>query len=215
LNILYYTINRWKVIKMINKNRFEQGLITFPQMNLLFRVRLMWRELATWTRAYLVSRFIGGSFYEEVFSKLFSIPQNFGQLFQLVLGVDIADQYVKLLSEHIILLRDYIEAQISGDENMANEKYRSLYQNADERAKFLASHNPFWTEMEWRNLFYTYLNRTIEEITSFLTGDYKTNISIFDRILAHADNLGDYFMTGIYSYMSYNNLGNPELGPSR
>jgi hypothetical protein len=164
--------------------------------------------MATWTRAYLVSRFIGVGFYQEVFSRLYKIPQDFGGIFQLIFGNKASEAFTQLLSTQIILKRDFIEAEISGNVNAANDNYTKLYQNANDMAIFLASINPFWDETQWRNLMYTYLNRTIEEITTFLTGNYSTNIDIYDRLLTHSDAIGDYLSQGIYNYMIFNQNSN-------
>lgn len=41
------------------KNRISEPTITFGQMNLLFQVRNLWRQLVTWTRAYLTNKHAG------------------------------------------------------------------------------------------------------------------------------------------------------------
>ncbi len=50
---------------------------------------------------------------------------------------------------------------------------------------------------------------TIEEITAFFTGDYKREIDIFDRLLHHTDNMGDYFTQGIINYITYRQQNTP------
>lgn len=189
---------------MLEICRMEQRPITFAYMNLVFKIREHWREMATWTRAYLISKFVGVGYHQEVFARLYDVPADLGSMFLLLFGNEIADQYVRLLSEHVVLLRDYIDSIAAGDETAANEKYAALYRNADERAAFLAGINRYWDETEWRNMLYTYLNLTFQEIRSFLTGEYRTNISIYDRLITHTENMGDYFTRGMYDFITYN-----------
>ncbi len=199
---------------MISKNRTEQT-ISFAQMNLLFRIRALLRDLATWTREYLISTFVTGSYNEEAFTRLYSIPTQLSTLLQYVFGNEASEKSIQLLSNHLILLREYIEALKSNNVDAANENYKNLYSNADELAKFLASINPFWNEVQWRNMFYTYLNRTVEEIAAFMTRDYKKNIDIFDRLLAHTESMGDYFTLGLYNYITFNQNNNITQSPTQ
>lgn len=188
---------------MIYKNRFIEPTITQGQMNFLFTIRVLWRDLATWTRAYLVNRYAGLAITEDVFNRLYEIPQEFGNILQFIFGYDNAQRFVQYVSQQIVQIRSLIEAVIEGDVNSVNLLTQQMYQLADERARFMTSINPFWDLTETRNLIYTYLQLTIDQITTLLTGDYKRNIDIFDRLLHHTDNMGDYFSQGLLNYITY------------
>lgn len=187
---------------MINTSRSNEQTINNAQMNLIFNTRILWRNLATWMRAYLVARFTGIDITEDIFQRLYEIPAEFGHIFRLVFGDQITDKYVQQLSSAIVLFKDFIESEITGNVEQANEIAKKLYQGADERAAFLASINPYWTETEWKNLIYIFYKYTFEEITSFLNGNPRS-IPIFDQILKHADRMGDYFSQGLFNYMTY------------
>lgn len=188
---------------MISINRYNEPTITYGQMNLIFHIRNLWREMATWTRAYLISRTTGMGSPEEVFNRLYRIPREFGNLLQLILGNQIAEQYVQFLSLQLVLIREIIDAQIAGDVDLVNEKVRQLYANAEERVNFITSANPFWDEAVVRNFIYTYHQYTLDEITAFLTGEYQMSIDIYDRLLQLADSIGDYFAQGLFNYITY------------
>ena len=174
---------------MININRFGEPTITYGQMNLIFHIRNLWREMATWTRAYLISRTTGMGSPEEVFNRLYRIPREFGNLLQLI---------------QLVLIREIIDAQIAGNADLVNEKVRQLYANAEERVKFITSANPFWDEAVVRNFIYTYHQYTLEEINAFLTGEFQLSIDIYDRLLQLSDSIGDYFAQGLFNYITYN-----------
>lgn len=188
---------------MIGSNRLNPPMIPYGASNLLFSVRSLWRDIVTWGRANLVSRYAGLNSANDEFERLYQIPQEFGNIFQLIFGYDNAQRFVQFLSQQIISVRSLIEAQMAGDINLVNQQVQQLYQSADEWAAFMTSINPFWDLTETRNLIYTFIQLTIEEITAFLAGDYKRDIDIYDRLLHHTDNMGDYFTLGIYNYITY------------
>lgn len=193
---------------MIGKNRFNEPTVTYGQMNLLIRIRTLWREMATWTWAYLLNKAAETEIAEDVFNRLYKIPQEFGNTIRLVMGNQIAERYVQLLSLQIVLIREIIEAQMAGNIDLVNEKVRQLYQNAEDRTKFIASINPYWDETVVRNLIYTYHQYTLEEISTLLSGDYQKNIDIYDRLLHHTDSIGDYFAQGLFNYLAYSPTNN-------
>lgn len=186
---------------MYIKNRMNEPTITLGQMNLLFSIRTLWRDLATWTRAYLVSRYAGIGLSEDVFNRLYRVPQEFGNVLRLIFGDQVAEQYTQLISRQLVIIREIIEAQMTGNIDLLNENVRQLYQNAADRAGYVASINPYWDETTVSSLIDTYLRYTLEEITTLLTGDYKRNIDIYDRLLSHADSMGDYFAEGLFKYL--------------
>jgi hypothetical protein len=186
-----------------NGSPVAEPTISLGQMNYLFKVRTLWREMATWTRAYLISRFAGQEIAEDVFQRLYRLPREFGDLMRLVYTDQIAEQYIQIISSQLVLTKEIIDAEIAGNTDLVNEKVRELYERTEGRSEFIASINPYWHEDDVRNLINTYHQYTLEEITTLLTGDYARNIDIYDRLLQHADLIGDYFVQGLYNYLAY------------
>ena len=187
---------------MIYRNRFNEPAITSGQMNLLFTVRNLWRDIATWSRAYMVNRSAGLEIAEEVFNRLYRIPPEFGNLLQYFIGYDNSVRFVQLLSQQMILTRSLLEAQISGNSDLANQIVQQMYQLTDERAAFMTSINPFWDQTEIRNQIYTFIQYSIEEMIAILSRDYAKDIEIYDRLLHHSDSMGDYFTQGLFNYIT-------------
>ncbi len=188
---------------MVFINRANEPTVTIGQMNLLFNIRSLWRDLATWSRAYMVNRTAGLPISNEVFNRWYRIPTEFGSLLQYFIGRDNAARFVQLLSQQIVLFRSILEAQLSGDQNLVNQLVQQTYELADERAAFMNSVSPFWDETEFRNLLYMFLQYNLEEMTAILSKDYTKDIDIYDRIIHHADNIGDYFTQGLINYLTY------------
>lgn len=192
---------------MICKDKLQESLITYGQMNIIFQARNLWREFVIWSRVYLISRVAGIGIAEDVFNRIYRIPMEFGDITRLIFGNQAAEVTVQQLSSTVVLFRELVDAMIAGNSDAASVLVQDLYKNADERAAYLASINPFWDETQWKYLIYTFYNYSFQEITSILTSDPK-NIDIFDRFLLYADIVGDYFAQGLFNYITYNTQNN-------
>lgn len=188
---------------MKSVSEFQGICIPSGQLNLIYEARTIWRDLATWIRAYLVSIYAGFGNKEAVKEKLSKIPMEFLNIFHVIFGDQIAEAYSTLLFHYITTLESLVEAQINGDANAVSEYTRQLYENADQRAAFLSKINPFWVETEWKNYLYQFIQLTIEESTTFLNKEYTRNIDVFDRILNLTAVMGDYFSKGLINYLTY------------
>jgi hypothetical protein len=125
--------------------------------NFLFSIRTLWRDMVTWGRAYMISRYARLANAEDEFNRLYEIPLEFGNIFELVFGYENAQTFMQYLSRQIIMIRSLVEAQMAGDVNLANQLVQQLYSLADERVAFMASINPFWNSYQVRNLIYNFL----------------------------------------------------------
>lgn len=181
----------------------QQECITPAQMNIIFNTRRFWREVAVWFRIYFRSRYLGIGNAEDVFERLYNLPNNFGEYLRLVFGDRFSDEYTLLLKQHIVILSELVTAHIDGDIDAVIENVNRLYQNGYERSRFLAAHNPFWNATDWRNLIDTYLQYTLEEANSFARDDHPTSIEQYERIIAHAHMIGDYYSQGLFNYIVY------------
>jgi hypothetical protein len=187
---------------MRRKNQYMGGCISLAQTQIIFNSRIFWRQLATWTRAYLNSRYLGIGIAEDVFGHLLNVPSELSSILRLTFGGEVSEKYYQLLTQQIIILRELITAQLDGNREAVGQNVDRLYRNGETRAAFLASLNPLWNEAEWKNMIDTYLNLTIEEANSFAIGNYSRNIEAFDNLTTQTDIMGDYFAHGLYHYIT-------------
>lgn len=178
------------------------GCISLAQMQIIFASRIFWRQLATWTRAYLNSRYLGIGIAEDVFGHLLNVITEFSGMLRLVYGGEISEKYYQLLMEHIIILRELITAQRNGNVEAMTQNVNRLYQNGEARAALIAPLNPIWNEPEWKKMIDTYNQLTITEANTFASGDYPGNIETYDKITEQTDIMGDYFAHGLYHYIT-------------
>lgn len=177
--------------------------ITYEQMNAIYQIGMFWFELVTWVRNYMFSRYTGLGNAEEVKARLMQVPAERVDVMRQIFGEQVSDDYVQLFYTYIDLIDGFITAQIENNADEIGRITRLLYQNADERAAMITSLNPaFWDETEWRNRLYTNLRSTLDESTTFLTGDYGRNIDIFRTLLDQAESTGNYLTQGLLHYLT-------------
>ncbi|MDF2657143.1 MAG: hypothetical protein K0R19_3617 [Bacillota bacterium] len=177
------------------------------QMNFIFRARMLWRDLATWLRAYKVSLYGGVGNSESLSQRLYQIPLEYGNMLRVFVGDEATEKYINLLSQYIILLQSLFIAQINNDVNLIDDLTKQIYRNTKERAALFAQMNPYWSQSEWITLMNAFTQMQIEEATTFLTQDYDRNIEIFDRILSLTTIMGDYFSEGLTFFFMLNPYG--------
>ncbi|HYE68015.1 MAG TPA: hypothetical protein VEA58_05345 [Anaerovoracaceae bacterium] len=184
------------------KRDFNPQCITYSQMNLIFNIRIAWRRLTTWTRAYIISRYVGIGTAEELFGRLYLEVQNFSDMIQVIFGREISRRNAGFLVQNTIILRDLITAHLEGNKEAVQQNLDRFYKNINETAVFLASINPYWSEDEWRDMLETYLQYTIEQANAFSEGEYKKEIEISDRHTDLINRMGDIFAQGLYDYLT-------------
>jgi hypothetical protein len=113
-------------------------------MNIILNSRIFWRKLATWSRAYLFSRFGRVGISEDIFGHLLNILAEFASMLRLVFGAEFAEKYYQLLVQNVVILRDLLNAQSANDIEAIYRNLELLYQNSDERAAYLSEMNPHW-----------------------------------------------------------------------
>ena len=181
--------------------------ITYEQMNDIYKIRMIWFELVIWVRTYMLSRFTGTGDPEVILARLKQAPVEYIETVTKYFENVNAEEYLQLFINYIDLIDAFITAMLENNTEELNQITRSLYHNADERANFVASFNPYWTPEEWRSRLLDNLITTIEEATTFLAGDYARNINIFTRLLDQAENTGILLTQGIFNYIiNYLNL---------
>ena len=186
-------------------SQLQEYNLTAGQLNLLFRLRIIWRDIATWMGAYLSYAFLNSDpeLKQAAANKLTDLPITYANVFRLYFGNEVADKHTVLMSNYTKLLMSLIDATKAGDTNAINEYTNQINQNIDERVDFLTTINPFWEKSIMSNLLTGFNNMTINEINAFANKDYQSSIDLFSSLLSYSDKMGDYFANGILEYFTY------------
>lgn len=174
--------------------------------NIVFRGRILWRNLSTWLNTYLIIKTLKADAELEavIVDKLLSISADFVNLVRTFFGDKAADEYAILLSNYVKLFMALIDALVEGNSRVANEVVKQIYENVDERTEFLSALNPYWDKTTLQNYIFNFTDMKVKEINSFTSKQYKDSIDIYDRILSYSTSLGDFMAKGIKDYLTYN-----------
>jgi hypothetical protein len=175
--------------------------ITPGEMNLIFRARLIWRNLATWMLIYLASLFGNYGNQQEIRDQIYTLPEDYVNVIKMVFGEKVAEHYSTLLTVYVANLVTFYESMRNGNQNEIDAHIRSLRDSIDQRAAFLAQINPYWQEGTWRMLLHGANNMLIEMAITYMQKEYKKNIDVYSRLLDHTNIIGDYFSQGIMNYL--------------
>jgi len=187
---------------MIYKAQLSEATIPYGQMNLIVNFRTLWLNLAIWTRSFMQSIASGLPNTQVVSERLYQVPMQISTLLQLVFGQEASEGFTNLLSRQIVTLEQVIIAQKDGDAQAAKENTERLYQINQEIANYLGKLNPFWFPPQWLNLLDYYVSLSLNESTAMLSGNYESDVQLFDRIQYQTLLIGDYMANGIIQYLS-------------
>lgn len=187
---------------MVRKNKLNDQCITYSQMNMISNSRLFWRRFTAWIRVFIISRYLSIGTEEDSFKRLNFEISGIGNILQIIFDHEISINISLLLNQFSYALRDLITAQLQGKTAVVNQNVTRLYQVAANLSAYLASVNPYLNETEWKNMMDTYIQYTIKEANSFITGDYSHDIEAYRELTDLTDKMGDYFAQSILDYIN-------------
>ena len=167
------------------------------QTKLMNDMRLAWSQHVYWTRMLLISIAEGLADETDVTNRLLENPKDIANIFAQYYPQEVATLIEQLLTEHLQLGAELIKASKAGDSAMIEELNILWYANADKMADAFSSINPYYNQEEVRNMLYSHLNMTKQEVAMRLAKDYPEDIKAFNDVEAGAMSMADYFVQGI------------------
>jgi hypothetical protein len=184
------------------QQQLQQPVISYAYVNLIKDFRLLMTQLAYLTRSYMVSVFSGFGNAVATANRLYNLPNKFKEKAELIFGTPLSEEFLELLSLHVLYIQKLVEAMKNRDNDSANYYTQRLYQNAGDIAAYYAKINPFWDETQWKTLLDNYISLVIQEAVALGTGDYEKELDIFDRLIIAALAMGDYQAEGFIQYIT-------------
>lgn len=162
-------------------------------------LRLLWSNLATWTRFYLVSKlaklddtiFISNKIYELVF--------QIANVYRIYYGNDIADKLGQLLKDFIDHSINYIDNLTSTDVHLLNDIKYKWQASGSTLSNYLGIINPYMDTKVLYNLFYNYIDLTIHQIDRRYEKDYVNDIVQYELLEYLTLNVADISWNGFIS----------------
>jgi len=159
--------------------------------------RKLWEQHVTWTRSFIISTAADLGDLQPVTQRLLRNPGDFANALQQYYGAQNAERISQLLTEHLTIAAQLVNAAKQGDAGGVETYRDQWYENADEIAAFLAAINPYWNEEMWRNMLYDHLQMTEDEAVDRLNGQYASDIALYDEIEEQGLNMADAMTEGI------------------
>ena len=121
---------------------------------------------------------------------------------QIIFDREISSNISQQLNQLTFALRDLVDAQFQRNSQAVSQNVTRIYQVASNFASYFASVNPSVNETDWRNMLNTYIQYTIEEANSFITGGYRNDIEAYKNLTDLTNRMGDFFAQSLVDYIN-------------
>jgi hypothetical protein len=106
---------------------------------------------------------------------------DIGNIIKPYYGDGAGNKLIELLKEHIVIAGQIVDAAQKGDQNNLKKYNKEWFRNADEIIEFLPKANPNWPKQELKDMFYTHLQLTTDEVTHRLKKEWEADIRTADK----------------------------------
>ncbi len=160
-------------------------------------MRLAWLQHVYWTRMLLISIAERLMDQDAVTKRLLQNPYDIAAIFAGYYPPIVSQQIADLLTEHLQIGAALITALRDGKNDEANALTQQWYDNADKMAEAFASINPFYDYERLRNMLYSHLDLTTQEVSMRLASNFPADIEAFHQVEDEVLTMADYFTNGI------------------
>lgn len=160
-------------------------------------MRLAWLNHVYWTRMYLMSAVADNADQQAVEERLLETADEITDVFARYLPIATTRQLRNLLTEHIEIGGQIIQALKAKNMTDYDALVQEWYRNANQMATLFANHNPYFESRETRNMLLNHLDLTREEIEHQVNGEYEQSIDVFRDVEQQALAMADYFARGL------------------
>ena len=160
-------------------------------------MRLAWLNHVYWTRMYLMSAVADNADQQAVEERLLETADEITDVFARYLPIATTRQLRNLLTEHIEIAGQIIQALKAKNMSDYDALVKEWYRNANQMAALFASHNPYFESRETRNMLLNHLDLTRKEIEQQVNGEYEQSIDVFRDVEQQALAMADYFARGL------------------
>jgi hypothetical protein len=161
-------------------------------------MRKLWEDHITWTRLVIIGVFEELPDLNESVERLLQNQVDIGNAIKPFYGEEAGDQLTALLTDHILIAAEILQAAKSGNTDAMNEAIERWYANADDIAEFLNAANPkHWPLEEMKAMMRKHLDLTLQEAVAYLEGDYTASIAFYDQVHIQALEMADMLSEGI------------------
>jgi hypothetical protein len=162
------------------------------------QMRKLWEDHITWTRLVIIGVFQDLPDLNESVERLLQNQVDIGNAIKPFYGEEAGNQLTALLTDHILIAAEILQAAKNGDTAAMNDAIDRWYANADDIAEFLNAANPKqWPLEEMRAMMREHLDLTLQEAVAYLEGDYAASVAFYDQVHLQALEMADMLSEGI------------------
>lgn len=167
------------------------------QSDLSHTMRMLWEQHIFWTRLLIISILESLKDLDATQQRLLRNPVDLGNVFAQFYGSETQKIITDLLTEHLVIGAQLVTA-FRNNNTQDIERLNTLwYHNANRMAQAFASINPYFIEDELRDMLYTHLDLTKNEVSLRLQGKFEEDTANFDQLEQAALAMADYFTQGL------------------
>lgn len=161
-------------------------------------MRKLWVDHVTYTRLYIVSAAANLPDKDATAERLIKNQQELGDAIKPYYGDEAGERLSALLTDHIKIATEVIDAAKAGDDPKQRDAAQRWNANADSIAMMLSEANPSnWRRAELQRMLRSHLDLTTQEVSAYLTKDWKASIAAYDKIYEQAIEMADALSSGI------------------
>ena len=175
----------------------EDSILRLNEASAVFHDRSHILRHVYWTRMYLMSAVADNADQQAVEERLLETADEITDVFARYLPIATTRQLRNLLTEHIEIAGQIIQALKAKNMSDYDALVKEWYRNANQMAALFASHNPYFESRETRNMLLNHLDLTREEIEQQVNGEYEQSIDVFRDVEQQALAMADYFARGL------------------
>lgn len=171
--------------------------ISCQALDLINLMRELWEQHGAWTRMAITSIVFSLPDQQATIGRLLQNPWDFAEAFTSFYGSDVGNKLGVLLTEHLVIAAELVEAAKAGDAERTAQLDREWQGNAEDIAAFLAQINPFWSLQTWRTMLFEHLRLVRQEAVTMLEGNYQASVNTYDLIETQSLEMADLMSLGI------------------
>jgi hypothetical protein len=161
-----------------------------------------WRELfeehISWTRDVIIAVFDDLPGLPQYANRLLQNPGDMADALRPFYGDRAADRFEDLVTEHLTIAVDLLNAAEIGDVAAFEDANERWYENAEDIARLMSKLNPkFWPFDEAEEMWTDHLDATLAEAVAHLTGDFAGEVEAYDKVHDLALEMADFFSNGV------------------
>lgn len=161
-------------------------------------MRKLWEDHITWTRLYIVSAAADLPDKDLTAQRLLQNQVDLGNAIKPFYGDAAGDQLTALLTDHILIAVEVIDAAKNGDTDAFEDALARWYSNGDDIAAFLNAANPKqWGLREMQMMMKSHLDLTLKEAAARLNGDFAADIAAYEEVHLEILHMADMLSEGI------------------